>query len=71
MPAFARSLAMRTARFRRTLMFGSYLVELVIGLWFLFAVLGIVTSAISEAALSVMKVRAQHLKEWLAPLLSG
>lgn len=47
-------------------MFGSYLVELVIGLSFLFAVLGIVTSAISEAALSVMKVRAKHLKEWLA-----
>lgn len=46
-------------------MFGSYLVELVIGLSFLFAVLGIVTSAVTEAALSVMKVRAQHLKEWL------
>ncbi|WP_088279620.1 hypothetical protein [Ideonella sp. A 288] len=47
-------------------MFGSYLVELVIGLCFLFAVLGIVTSAVTEVVLSVTKVRARHLQEWLA-----
>ena len=46
-------------------MFGSYLVELVVGLCFLFAVLGIVTSAVTEAALSILKVRSAHLNEWL------
>ena len=46
-------------------MFGSYLVELVVGLCFLFAVLGIVTSAVTEAALTIMKVRSSHLNEWL------
>lgn len=46
-------------------MFGSYLVELVVGLCFLFAVLGIVTSAVTEAALSMLKVRSTHLSEWL------
>lgn len=46
-------------------MFGSYLVELVVGLCFLFAVLGIVTSAVTEAALSMLKVRSAHLSEWL------
>jgi len=46
-------------------MFGSYLVELVIGLSFLFAVLGIVTSAVTETVLSVLKTRSAHLQEWL------
>ncbi len=46
-------------------MFGSYLVELVIGMCFLFAVLGIVTSALTEVVLSYTKVRAKHLQEWL------
>ncbi len=47
-------------------MFGSYLVELVLGLSFLFAVLGIVTSAVTEALLSSLKKRSAHLNEWLA-----
>lgn len=46
-------------------MFGSYLVEFVIGMCFLFAVLGIVTSALTEVVLSYTKVRAKHLQEWL------
>lgn len=46
-------------------MFDSYLVELVIGMCFLFAVLGIVTSALTEVVLSYTKVRAKHLQEWL------
>lgn len=46
-------------------MFGSYLVELVLGLSFLFAVLGIVTTAVTEVCLSVLKTRSKHLKEWL------
>ena len=46
-------------------MFGSYLIELVVGLSFLFAVLGIVTSAVTEAALTILKVRSAHLNEWL------
>lgn len=46
-------------------MFGSYLIELVVGLCFLFAVLGIVTSAVTEAALTILKVRSAHLSEWL------
>lgn len=46
-------------------MFGSYLIELVIGMCFLFAVLGIVTSATTEAVLSVGRTRAAHLQEWL------
>lgn len=46
-------------------MFGSYLVELVIGLSFLFAVLGIVTTAVTEVCLSILKTRSKHLKEWL------
>ena len=47
-------------------MFGSYLVELVLGLSFLFAVLGIVTSAVTEALLSSLKKRSAHLNEWMA-----
>jgi hypothetical protein len=46
-------------------MFGSYLVELILGLSFLFAVLGMVTTAITETLLAWRSVRAQHLKEWL------
>jgi hypothetical protein len=46
-------------------MFGSYLIELVIGLSFLFAVLGLVTTAVTESALAVTSVRARHLQEWL------
>lgn len=46
-------------------MFNSYVVELVIGLCFLFAVLGIVTSAITEAILQVSSIRSKHLQEWL------
>lgn len=46
-------------------MFGSYLVELVVGLCFLFAVLGIVTSAVTETVLTVLKTRSAHLQEWL------
>lgn len=46
-------------------MFGTFIIELVVGLCFLFAVLGIVTSAITEAVLSMLKVRANHLQEWL------
>lgn len=46
-------------------MFGTFIVELVVGLCFLFAVLGIVTSSVTEAALSMLKVRANHLQEWL------
>jgi hypothetical protein len=46
-------------------MFGSYLVELVIGLCFLFAVFGIVTSAVTEGVLTLLRTRGEHLQEWL------
>jgi hypothetical protein len=46
-------------------MFGSYLVELVVGLSFLFAVLGLVTTAVTESVLAMRATRAAHLKEWL------
>lgn len=46
-------------------MFGSYLVELVIGLCFLFAIFGIVTSAVTEGVLTLIGTRSKHLQEWL------
>jgi hypothetical protein len=52
-------------------MFNSYIVELVLGVAFVFAVLGAVTTAMTEAVLSLLKVRSKYLQQWLEQLLQG